>query len=103
MEPIASIESNAAKSKWLNPATLGVAILTTLDVCLTVFLRWKTFGWIYRFLCSVFLAVLLAAPLIGILHEKRARAGKKVTPHHPADDLLTAYLWLLLATLLFGR
>jgi hypothetical protein len=83
--------------RFNNAITILLAIVVTIDVSLTIARHWKTYDWLGKFLGIVLLLNLAIVPLTRII---KFRKGEK-----PKPEILvqTAYLWLLLATLLFNR
>jgi hypothetical protein len=97
MESTGSGKQSFLKGRFYNAITVLLAFIVTIDVCLAIAAHWRTSDSISKFLGVVLILNLLIAPLNVII---RSRRGEKATP-----DMLvrTAYIWLLLATILFNR
>jgi hypothetical protein len=83
--------------RFNNPITILLAVVVTIDVSLTIARHWKTYDWLGRFLGIVLLLNLVIVPLTIVIKSSK---GEK-----PKPDMLvqTAYIWVLLATMLFSR
>ena len=97
MEPTIPANSRVPKGRFNNAITILLAIVVTLAVCVTIAGQWKTYDWIKKFLAVCLLLNMTTVPLAIILKLTKGTTAK--------PDLLvkTAYVWLLLATLLFNR
>jgi hypothetical protein len=97
MEPATPAKEDFLKSRFYKGTTILIAIVVTIGVCFTIASHWRTYDWISKFLGIVLVFNLLVGPLPVI---KRMRKGETARPEML---LQTAYIWLLLATLLFTR
>jgi hypothetical protein len=80
-----------------------MALVATLNVGIAVLRHWKGFDLTNRFVSVVLLASLVTIPLMSLLNEKTAMAGKRVVPGRAGQELQAGYMWLLLAVLVFSR
>jgi hypothetical protein len=85
------------EGRFNNAITILLAIVVTLAVCITVAEQWNTYDWIKRFLAVCLLLNMTTVPLAIILKLTKGITAK------PDILVKTAYIWLLLATLLFNR
>ena len=97
MEPTTPVKEDFLKSRLYKVTTILLAVVVTIGVCLAIASHWKTYDWLGKFLGIVLVLNLLAVPFAVI---KGMRRG---VPARPEMLIRTAYVWLLLATLLFNR
>jgi hypothetical protein len=71
--------------------------VVTIDVSLAIVRHWKTYDSLGKFLGIVLLLNLVIVPLTRTIKFRRGEKPK------PEILVQTAYIWLLLATLLFNR
>jgi uncharacterized membrane protein YkgB len=97
MEPSTPRNRGFIEGRFYNAVTNLLAIAVTIVVCLTIAEHWKTYDWIKKLLAVGLVSNLAIVPLSMII---KLRRGEKAKP-----DMLfqTAYIWLLLATMLFSR
>jgi hypothetical protein len=82
---------------FYNALTILLAFLVTIDVSFAIVTHWKTYDWLGKFLGIVLLLNMAIVPLTTII---KLRKGEKAKPEMLVQ---TAYIWLLLATILFNR
>jgi hypothetical protein len=80
-----------------NVLTTLLAFVVTIDVGLVIVRHWKTYDWLGKFLSIVLLLNLVIVPVTRTIKFRRGEKPK------PEILVQTAYIWLLLATLLFNR
>jgi hypothetical protein len=85
------------EGRFNNMVSVLLAIVVTLVVCSTIADQWKTYDWIKKLMALALVANLVLVPL-PIIKNLRKRVTAK-----PDMSIQSAYLWLLLATLLFNR
>lgn len=85
------------EGRFYNAVTVLVASVVTLALCITIARQWTTYDWIKKLLAVTLLLNLAVGPLAIIM-----RLRKRVT-EKPDMPIQVAYVWLLLATLLFNR
>ena len=85
------------QNPYSNWVTLLLAFAVTANVCIRIAVRWPGYDWLSKSLALVLLASLMVIPVCTVWSQK---AGKKVG--FP-QFVQAAYMWLLLATLLFAR
>jgi predicted neutral ceramidase superfamily lipid hydrolase len=85
------------ESRFYRATTILLAVAVTIDVCLAIVFHWRTYDWIKKFLALVLVSNLVIVPAAIIIKAKKGIATK------PDMLVQTAYIWLLLATLLFNR
>jgi len=97
MEPTTSGNRGFIEGRFYNAITVLLAIVATFNVSFATVTHWKTFDWLGKFLGIVLLLNLVIVPLTMTI---RLSKGEK-----PKPDMLvqTAYIWVMLATLLFNR
>ncbi|MGZ4840778.1 MAG: hypothetical protein ACXV5J_03470 [Candidatus Angelobacter sp.] len=97
MEPTIPANRDFLESRFYNGITILLAVVVTIAVCMTIAGQWKTYEWIKKLLAIALLLNLATVPLAMIIKLSK---GKKTKP-----DMLvqTAYIWLMLATMLFTR
>ena len=85
------------EGRFYNAIIVLFALLVTVNVSFTIVRHWKTYDWIGQFLGIALLLNLAIVPLAMII---RFRKREK-----PKVDMLvqTAYIWVMLATMLFNR
>jgi uncharacterized membrane protein YbhN (UPF0104 family) len=69
----------------------------TFAVALTIAGHWKTYDWINKFLAAALLLNLGTVPLAIIMRLRKGQTAKTDI------SVQLAYVWLLLATILFNR
>src|ERR1041385_9505451 len=85
------------EGRFNNVVTILLAVVVTLVVSLTIAGQWKTYDWIKKLMALALVSNLAIVPLAIIVN---LRKGRTVKPDMPVQG---AYLWLLLANLLFNR
>jgi hypothetical protein len=85
------------EGRFNKTVTVLLTIVATLVVCLTIVVHWRTYDWVNKFLAVGLLLNLAALPLTIILQSRKGITTK------PDMLLKAAYIWLLLATILFNR
>jgi hypothetical protein len=97
MEPTTPGNRGFIEGRFYNAITVLLAIVVTFNVSFATVTHWKTFDWLGKFLGIVLLLNLVIVPLTMII---RLSKGEK-----PKPDMLvqTAYIWVMLATMLFNR
>lgn len=91
------VNPSLLESRSYRAITILLAVAVTIDVCLAIAFHWRTYDWIKKFLALVLVANLVIVPVTIIIKRKKGIATK------PDMLVTTAYIWLLLATLLFNR
>lgn len=87
-------EQNVSKSSR-SPMLMFIAICVSFIVCLAIIQHWKSFDWTSKF---------LAISLLVLLLPLRLSRGEKhwlVKPDAPSP--FEAYIWVMIATVLFSR
>ena len=97
MEKIELGNQGFFEGRFNNSLTILLAIVVTLDVSLAIARHWKTYDWLGKFLGIVLLLNLAIVPLTRIIKSRKREKPK------PEKLIQTAYIWLLLATILFNR
>jgi len=97
MEQIKSGTQDFLEGRFNNVVTVLLAIVVTLVVCLTIAGQWKTYDWIKKLMALALVSNLVIVPLAIIMNLRKGGTAK------PDMSVQGAYLWLLLATLLFNR
>ena len=97
MEPIISANPSLLKGRFNNVITVLLAIVVTLVVCLTIAGQWKTYDWIKKVMALALVSNLVIVPLAIVMNLRKGGTAK------PDMSVQGAYVWLLLATLLFNR
>ena len=97
MEPTKSGTQGPIEGRFYNAVTILTAIVVPLAVCITIAGQWSAYDWTKKLLAIVLFLNLAIGPLAIIM---KSRKGVTATPDMPVQ---VAYLWLLLATLLFNR
>ena len=97
MEPTIPANRGFLESRFYHAITILLAVVVTIAICLTIAGQWKTYEWIKKLLAIALFLNLATVPLAMIIKLSK---DKKTKP-----DMLvqTAYIWLLLATILFNR
>jgi hypothetical protein len=85
------------ESRFYRATTILLAVVVTIDVCLAIAFHWRTYDWIKKFLALVLVSNLVIVPVTIIIKRKKGIATK------PDMLVQTAYIWVLLATMLFNR
>ena len=93
MESVPAEKQNVAKSQ-LHTANILLAAATTLVVGLEVAQHWGSYGWFNKFV-GVILVLILLGSLLGLIRKK-----EKIDVQ---GFITTAYMCLMLATILFGH
>jgi hypothetical protein len=89
--------NRAFTGRFYNTITSLLAIAVTIIVCLTIAEHWKTYDWIKKLLAVGLVSNLAIVPLSMIIRVSRGEKAK------PDMSFQRAYIWLLLATMLFSR
>lgn len=97
MEQIKPENQDSLERRFNKAGTLLLALVGTLAVCLTIVLHWRTYDWINKLLAVVLLLNLARVPLMLSIK------GTKEITTRPETWLQTAYVWIILATILFNR
>ncbi len=97
MEQTKSGTQDFLEGRFNNVVTVLLAIVVTLVVCLTIAGQWKTYDWIKKLMALALVFNLAVVPLAIIMNLRKGRTAK------PDMSVQGAYIWLLLATLLFNR
>lgn len=97
MEQTKSWLQDFIEGRFNNVVTILLAVVVTLVVCLTIAGQWKTYDWIKKLMALALVSNLAIVPLAIIVNLRKGRTVK------PDMSVQGAYLWLLLATLLFNR
>ena len=97
MEQTKSRTQAFLEGRFYNVVTILLAVVVTLVVCLTIAGQWKSYDWIKKLMALALVSNLAIVPLAIIVNLRKGRTVK------PDMSVQGAYLWLLLATLLFNR
>lgn len=91
------VNQDFPQSRFYKATTVLLAIIVTVAVSLTIAGHWKTYDWISKFLAFSLLLNLAIVPLTMVVKLIKGEKAK--------SDILvqTAYIWVLLATMLFNR
>ena len=98
MEPTIPENRGFLESRFYRATTILLAVVVTIDVCLAIAFHWRTYDWIKKFLALVLVSNLVIVPVTIIINLRKKGIATK-----PDISVQTAYIWLLLATLLFNR
>ncbi|HEY1526118.1 MAG TPA: hypothetical protein VGH51_07765 [Candidatus Angelobacter sp.] len=97
MELTAPEKQDFFKGRFYNTIGLLLAVTVTVDVALAIARHWSTYDWLSKSLG----VVLLLNLLVGALTIVRGLKKEKKTV--PEMFVQIAYIWVLIATLLFNR
>jgi hypothetical protein len=97
MEPSTPENRGFIAGPFNNALTILLAFAVTIDVGLAIVTHWKTYDWLGKFLGIVLLLNLVIVPLARTIKFRRGEKPK------PEILVQTAYIWVLLATMLFTR
>ena len=97
MEQTKSGTQDFLEGRFNNVVTVLLAIVVTLVVCLTIAGQWKTYDWIKKLMALALASNLAVVPVPIIMNLRKGKTSK------PDMSVQVAYVWLLLATLLFNR
>ena len=97
LEQVKAENQSLLERRFNNASTIILALVGTSAVCLTIVLHWRTYDWINKLLAVGFLLNLASTPLTVIIK------GWKATTAKPDRWIQTAYIWVILATVLFNR
>lgn len=87
----------AGQPRPFNAGTIFLAIVVTIDVFIAVVTHWNNYDWMGKVVGSV----LMLSTGIGLfLVLKKPGEGEK---NRRVSFVTLAYIWLLLATILFNR
>ena len=96
MEPATPAPAEKVNSGLYTRGTIFLAVAITIDVLLAIALHWKTYDWLGKFLAVALMFNIVTGPPLIRLRKKQGNAG--------TDTLVqSAYISLLLATILFNR
>jgi predicted membrane channel-forming protein YqfA (hemolysin III family) len=93
MDSVPAEKQNIAKSQFPG-ANVLLAVSTTLVVGLELATHWRSYGWFNKFVGVILLLSLLGSLLELIRKKEKIDLQGFVT---------LAYMWLVLATILFGH
>jgi predicted neutral ceramidase superfamily lipid hydrolase len=96
MGQIKSGSQSFFEGRFYNAVTILLALVVTFAVCFTIAGQWKTYDWIKKLLAGVLLLNLGTVPIAIIMRLRKGKTSK------PDISVQVAYVWLLLATLLFN-
>jgi uncharacterized membrane protein len=85
------------EGRFNNVVTVPLALVVTLVVCLTIAGQWKSYDWIKKLMALALVFNLAVVPVAIIMNLRKGGTAK------PDMSVQGAYIWLLLATLLFNR
>lgn len=97
MEQINPENQGGPEGRFNKAGTLLLALVATSAVCLTIVLHWRTYDWINKLLAVGLLLNLARVPLTVSIK------GMKEITARPDTWIQTAYIWIILATILFNR
>ena len=97
MEQTKPENQGVLEGRFNKAVTMLLAIVGTLAVCVTIVVQWGTYDWIKKVLAVGLLLNLASVPLTIIIK------GRKGITEKPDRWIQTAYIWLILATILFNR
>jgi hypothetical protein len=97
MEQTKSGTQRFLDGRFYNALTILVVIVVTLAVCLTIAGQWKMYDWIKKLMALALLSNLATGPLAIIIRFRKGRSAKMDI------SVQVAYVWVLLATILFSR
>jgi len=97
MEETKPENQDVLERRWNKAGTIFLALVATVDVCLTIVLHWRTYDWINKLLAMVLLLNLALVPLRVIIK------GTKEITTRPERWVQAAYIWIIPATILFNR
>lgn len=101
MEPSTPANRRFVAGPFYNGVTILLAIVVTMGVSLAIAKHWKTYDWLSKSLGIVFLLNLAIVPLATIV---KLRKGEKAKPDILVQTAyINAYIWVMLATMLFTR
>jgi hypothetical protein len=90
-------DRKSTEGRFYESITAFLAIVVTINIVLAIAGHWRTYDWIKEFLAVVLVLHLVTVPLTIFLKTRRGITA------NPNLWVRTAYLWLLLATMLFNR
>ena len=96
----ATPNQDVAKSETRVVATLTYAFVATVLVIATIVRRWGMYDWLQKALSVALISNLLIFPLRLVFAKK---AWPNVLRWAVTDNLGLAYLWVLMATLVYNR
>jgi hypothetical protein len=97
MEPTTPGNRGFMEGRFYNAIMILFALLVTVNVSFTILRHWKTYDWLGKCLGIALLLNLVIVPLTMII---RLSKGEKPKPEMLVQ---TAYIWVMLATMLFNR
>ncbi|MBZ5494311.1 MAG: hypothetical protein LAO76_25580 [Acidobacteriia bacterium] len=97
MEEIKPENKDVLEGRLNKAGTILLALVATSAVCLTIVLHWRTYDWINKLLAVVLLLNLARVQLTISIK------GRKEIIARPDTWMQTAYIWIMLATILFNR
>lgn len=97
MEEIKPENKDVLERRLNKAGMILLALVATSAVCLTIVLHWRTYDWINKLLAVVLLLNLARVPLTISIK------GRKEITAKPDTWIQTAYIWIILATILFNR
>lgn len=97
MEQTKSGTDNFLGGRLNNIVSILLAIVVTVVVCVTIAGQWQTYEWIKKLMALALVLNLAIVPLAIIMNLRKGITAKSDM------SVQSAYLWLLLATLLFSR
>lgn len=96
MEPSTPANQGFIAGRSYKILTTFLAFAVTTDVSLVIVRHWKTYDWLGKFL-----GIVLLLNLLIVFLTRTIKLGKE--EKRKPEMLQTAYIWLLLATMLFNR
>lgn len=97
MEQINPENQGGLEGRFNKAGTLLLALVGTSAVCLTIIVHWRTYDWINKLLAVGLVLNLARVPLTVSIK------GTKEITTRPETWVQTAYIWIILATILFNR
>ena len=97
MEQIKPENQGVLEGRWNKTGTILLALVGTSAVCVTIVFHWRTYDWISKLLAVGLLLNLARVPLTISIK------GREEITARPERWVQTAYIWIILATVLFNR
>jgi drug/metabolite transporter (DMT)-like permease len=97
MEPATPVNQDYLKGRFYNAVTVLLALVVSVDVCYKIARHWPTYDGISKLLAIALLLNLAIVPLLLIVKLSKGQEAK------PDMLVQTAYIWVMLATMLFSR
>lgn len=88
-------QTGSEKTSATPVGVMVLAAVVTADVGIAIYQHWRAFDVLKRGLAITLLASLVAWPALAILARRRGGSFQW-------QGLLPAYIWVLMATMLFG-